>query len=512
MSKRTASIFISSVVVFAVTTATRAELRMPRVFTDHMVLQHELPIRVWGWSDAGSKVKTEINGESAIAIADTNGRWQVVLPAMKSDGRAHTLVVTAGGDEIKLKDVLLGEVWICGGQSNMGRPVTGEQSRSADFPKIRLFNISGNTPRNEGIDDTFGWATCTPETTVRAGDGSREKGRRGFTEVGYVFGRNIHEQLDVPVGLIQMNCGGSTAKDWTPTAGVADSLTYDEPIKGLTHKPGVLYEVRMRGIVPFTARGVIWYQGEDDGRNQNYDKDLKALIESWRALFDRPNLPFYMAQIAQTGYASGMLRVWESQVWVANNVSHTGLAPSNDLQDKGIRDDKGNPKQKLPATGWPISGGSNPHPPNKHLIGTRLADIALAKTYGKLDREVFGPMYDSHEIKDGKVFIKFKHIGKGLKTDNAKPVNWFQVAPPLSKDEYHPSDQHYTGRLRKHFVKATAEIVGKDTIVVHIPAEVSEPFWISFAWHPLARHNLYNSEGLAAFPFRIWPGVPPAPK
>ena len=399
-----------------------------------------------------------------------------------------------------------------GGQSNMGRPVTREQARSADFPKIRLFNISGNTPRSEGIDDTFGWTVCTPEVIARAGDGSRAKGRRGFTEVGYVFGRDIHEELGVPVGLIQMNCGGSTARDWTPTSGVAESLTYDEPIKGLTHKSGVLYEVRMRGIVPFTARGVIWYQGEDDGRNQNYDKDLKALIESWRALFDRPDLPFYMAQIAQTGYASGMLGVWESQVWVANNVLYTGLAPSNDLQDKGMRTDEGNPKQGAPATGWPIAGGSNPHPPNKHLIGKRLASIALARTYRKLDREVFGPMYDSHEFKDGKVFIKFKHVGNGLNTDDAKSVNWFQVASPLSKDEYHPSDQHYSGRLRKHFLKATAEIVGKDIIAVSMPPEISKPFWISFAWHPLARHNVYNSEGLAAFPFRIWPGVPPAPK
>jgi len=222
-------------------------------------------------------------------------------------------------------------------------------------------------------------------------------------------------------------------------------------------------------------------------------------------------MPFYMIQIAQTTYAAGMLRVWESEAWILENVPHTGLAPSNDLQDRSLRiDDKGALRQ--PPSGFPIVSGSNPHPPNKHLVAERAANIALAKTYGKIDREVFGPMVDSHEVRDGKVVIKFKHVGDGLKTDDGKAPNWFQVASPLSKEAYHPSEHHYMLRLRQKMVSVKAKIAGKDTVVVHLPPDMKEVFWVSFAWNALARHNLRNSEGLSAIPFRIWNGVPPKPE
>jgi len=465
----------------------RADVRIAKVFTDHVVLQQEMPVAVWGQADPDTTITVTIADASATAKTNPRGQWRVDLPAMKADGKAHTLAVTAGGKQIELNDVLLGEVWICGGQSNMGRPVTGEQVRSADYPRIRLFNISGNTPRKVGMDESFGWAVCSPEVIGRAGDGSQEKGRRGFSEVAYVFGRRIHEELGVPVGLIQMNCGGSTAKDWTPTPGVAESLSYDEPMQGLTHKPGVLYEVRMRGLVPYTARGVVWYQGEDDGRNRQYAEDFCGMIAAWRRLFGRADLPFYFAQIAQTTYASGMLGVWEAQRWTMENVPHTGLAVSNDVYDGTTN---GGFKLRIDEkTGLPIAGGGNPHPTGKHKIAERLARIALDRTYGKAQGVIFGPMYDSHQIRDEKILVKFKHSGSGLKTNDGASPNWFEISDG-NKD-----------RNRTVYVSAQAKIIGPDTVALY-NTTVSEPKQVRFGWHPLARFNLINKEGLPAVSFR----------
>lgn len=465
----------------------RAEVRMPKVFTDHMVLQQEVPVAVWGEAEPGQAVSVALNDKTVTTKADARGRWHVDIPAMRADGKAHALAVTAGDENVEFQDVLLGEVWICGGQSNMGRPVTGDQVKSADFPKIRLFNISGNTPRRTGLDDTFGWAICSPEVIARAGDGSQEKGRRGFSEVGFVFGRRIHEELDVPVGLIQMNCGGSTAKDWTPTPGVADSLTCDQPAERLTHTPGVLYEVRMRGLVPYTARGVVWYQGEDDGRNRQYAEDFSAMIAAWRGRFGRNDMPFYFAQIAQTTYASGMLGVWEAQQWVLENVPYTGLAVSNDIYD-GTKN--GGFIQRIDQkTGLPIAGGGNPHPTGKDKIAERLARIALDRTYGKPQGVLFGPMYDSHRIERDRILVRFAHAGSGLKTNDGAAPNWFEISDG-TKD-----------RNRTVYVRAQAEIVGPDMVAVWAEG-VKEPKQVRFGWHPLARFNLINREGLPAVSFR----------
>jgi sialate O-acetylesterase len=480
-------LFLVTFALLSAPTWLHAELKLAKLFTDHLVLQQELPIAVWGFADLAAEVTVEFNAKIQKATADKLGSWRVDLPAMSADGVSHTLQVTSGTQRVTCKDVLLGEVWICGGQSNMGRPVTGDQTKSADNPQIRLFNISGNVPRSGGIDDTHGWVICSPESIAVAGDGSKEKGRRGFTEVGYVFGRRLQKELKVPVGLIQMNCGGSTAKDWTPTRGVADALVLDEPMKGLTHKPGVLYEVRIRGMVPFTARGVVWYQGEDDGRNKNYAKDFAEMIAAWRGLFSRDDLPFYFAQIAQTTYASGMLGVWESQQWVMNNVPHTGLAVSNDIYD-GTKN--GGFKLRVDSEiALPIAGGGNPHPTGKDRVAERLARIALANTYGRDQGIIYGPMYKSHKIVDGKIQVTFQHVGSGLKTNDNKMPNWFEL-----------SDGTKDGRRTK-YKHAEAKIIGKDTIEVW-SSNVSDPTQVRFGWHPLTRFNLINVEGLPAVSFR----------
>jgi sialate O-acetylesterase len=468
-------------------------LRLAPIFTDHMVLQQEMPIVVWGWAAPAQEVTVALDGQSAKTRAGEDGAWKVTLPAAKADGKAHTLSVKGGGS-IELKDVLLGEVWLCSGQSNMGRPVSAEQAKTADVPLVRLFNSSGETPRRAGMDDVTGWVVCTPASLMKTGDGKGTE-RRGFSEVAYVFGRKLHEELKVPVGLIQANCGGSTAKDWTPPpADVAAKIVLDEPILKITHQSGLLYWVRMRGLVPFAFRGVIWYQGEDDGRNPNYGEDLKKLIESWRTLWNRPDLPFYFAQIAQTGYAGGMLGVWEGQVRVMETVPNTGLAVSNDVYDGTTNG--GFIERPDKETGWTLAGGGNPHPPGKDRIAKRLANIALVKVYTQPDRPLFGPMYDSHEVRGDKVLVKLKYAGSGLATRDGKEPDWFEI-----------SDGTKEGNRLK-YVKAQAKIVGADTVEVSAAA-VPSPKYVRFGWNTLARFNLINKENLPAVSFRTEPAAKP---
>jgi hypothetical protein len=231
---------------------------------------------------------------------------------------------------------------------------------------------------------------------------------------------------------------------------------------------------------------VVWYQGEDDGRNANYRQDFTDLIESWRRLWGRPELPFYFAQIAPTTYSGGMLGVWEAQSRVMEAVPNTGLAVSNDIYDDGPGHFK--PGKTDSATGWPICGGSNPHPPHRPVVAGRLAEIALAKAYG-LDRgEVFGPMYGSHKASGNQMFVTFKHCGKGLASNDQQPLTWFQIAAPAAD-----------GKL--NFVNAQAKIVGKDTVAL-TAAGVENPQHVRFAWNNLARHNLVNSQHLPAVAFK----------
>lgn len=465
--------------------AVAADVRLAKVFTDHMVLQRDKPVAVWGFADPGDKVSVTFAGHETKAGTDNHGRWQVHLPAMKANAKGAPLTVKSDDSTITLRDVLVGDVWVCGGQSNMGRPVNGDQIKSADLPLVRLFNVSGDTPRKEGIDDTFGWAVCTPDVIARAGDGKADK-RRGFTEVGFVFGRHLHQELGVPIGLFQMNCGGSKAKDWTPTPGAAEKLTLGEPVQ-LKHNPGRLYEVRMRGTTPMTVRGAVWYQGEDDGRNSQYGQDFTDMIAAWRKAYRDPKLPFYFAQIAQTTYASGMLKVWEGQSHVFNTVPHTGYAVSNDIY-VGTRN--GGFKERTdPRSGMPIAGGSNPHPTGKDKVALRLARIALHETYSRDQGVIYGPMFASHETVGGKVRVTFKHVGDGLKTNDGRAPNWFEVSD--GKQE----------RGVTIYVPAQAKIVGKDTVEVWADG-VPAPKHVRFGWHPLARFNLINAADLPAVSFR----------
>ena len=454
---------------------------MPKIFSDHMVLQQEMPVAVWGWAGPTENVTVRFCGRQATTKADLQGRWRVSLPSMQADGKAHRFFVE-GNNTLTFADVVLGEVWLASGQSNMNRPVSGKAIPEARYPDIRLFTTNGTVPRRETLNDAVGWVACTPETIAACGDIiGPDNRRRPFSEVAYHFARELHQRLKTPVGIIHTSMGGSTAKDWTPNPNVARQFPFDQDHGDVRHKWGIVYQARLHGVVPFAVKGVVWYQGEDDGRNRNYAQDLKDLIGAWRKAWNQPAMPFYMVQIAQTTYAGGMLGVWEAQQDVVNQVPHTGLAVSNDIYEGTTN---GGFKTRIDGkTGLPIAGGGNPHPTGRPLVAGRLADIALARTYGVGEQVVFGPMYQSHRVDGEKIFVKLQHTGSGLATVDRRPPDWFEISDG------------------KDYVRADAEIVGDDTIVVTSPS-VDKPVSVRFGWHPLVRHNLINKEGLPAVSFR----------
>jgi sialate O-acetylesterase len=467
-----------------------ADVRLPKVFTDHMVLQQGKPIAVWGWADKGENVTASIGGKTASATANDAGKWRVDLPALKADGGKAQVLSIKGNNRIEFKDVLIGEVWLASGQSNMNRPVGGDAIEAAAHPHLRLFTTNGNIPREDTLNETVGWEPCSPQSIGSVGPmvGNRQ---RAFSEVAYHFGEKLHAELKVPIGIIHTSIGGSTAKDWTPNPDIAGQFPFGEEPGDIRHKFGIGYQARIAGLVPYTIKGVIWYQGEDDGRNKKYAADMKALIASWRGLWSDGTLPFYMVQIAQTTYASGMLGVWEAQQEVVKSVPHTGIAVSNDIYEGTnnggfkIRTDK--------TVALPIAGGSNPHPTGRPVVARRLADIALAKIYNRLDREVSGPSYASHEIVGNKIIVTFKNVGAGLKVVEGEELKWFEISDGSQTDERPIAPLVY--------LPAEAKLAGKDKIEISSEA-IAKPAYARFSWHALARHYLVNSENLSALPFR----------
>jgi sialate O-acetylesterase len=432
--------FVVALSLLSVNTAAQAELKLPTIIDSHMVLQRDAPITIWGWDTAGTSVEVSIAGNSEKAKAGDDGKWAVKLPALKADGKAHSMTI-AGSSTVKLEDILVGEVWVGSGQSNMEwqlRNTFGskEAIATAKHPNIRLFHIP-KVSKPKPVDDVNAkWKACTPENVPT------------FSAVLYYFGRKVHEEIDVPVGLINSSWGGSPIEPWTVTS----------------KSSGGMYNGMIAPIVQFKIQGAIWYQGETNviGKNgfKYFDK-TKALIEGWRGKWGH-ELPFYFVQIAPWSgrYDAGQLpALWEAQV-ASLKIPKTGMAVTTDLVDQI----------------------SDIHPRNKLDVGNRLARWALTKTYGKKGIVYSGPLYKSSKVDGNKVVIEFAHA-EGLKSRDGKPLTEFKIAGADGK-----------------FVEATATI--KDSTVVVSADSVSEPKTVQFGWHKIANPNLVNGAGLPASPFQ----------
>ncbi len=442
-------IFRFPVLAFSVllSTTALADVQLPTILDSHMVIQRDRPVKIWGTAQAGEQISVTLGNDTQKATADDSGNWLVELQPQKADGQVRTIKV-AGNNEIVLRDVLVGEVWIGSGQSNMEWPLNqtiggDEAIAGANQPNIRLYHVPKVHADQPASDIQAQWIPSTSDSVP------------GFSAVLYHFGRILSDELGVPIGLINSSWGGSPIEPWTIKDG----------------KSGGMYNGMIAPITNLSVQGAIWYQGETNVMQKNefaYADKMKDLIQGWRSAFDDDNLEFFYVQIApwSGSYEPGQLpALWEAQV-ATLELPLTGMAVTTDLVDN--IDDI--------------------HPRNKRDVASRLSRWALVKTYGHDDLVVSGPLYKGSKKEGNKLRLAFAHA-KGLKSRDGKPLTEFQVADDSG-----------------NFVEAYAEIVD-DTVVVWADS-VAQPTQARFGWHKLANPNLVNEAGLPASPFQTknWRG------
>lgn len=509
-------LFVLVFVVFVLTATAWANVRLPAVIGSNMVLQEGKELNIWGWASPGEKVAVLLNGIEVSAEADKWGEWKVKLPAQEAGG-PFTMRVS-GENSLTLENILIGEVWVCSGQSNMEKrigPQSGQRPvvnwvheiEAADYPEIRLFHVPRATSGIPVSDVNASWMECSPETI---GD---------FSAVGYFFGRDIHRQTGKPVGLIMTAWGGTRSEPWTPPSGFAqvketadisrrvkqanqdyqeETASYLEaksswekqvresavsgmpmpampfrPVHALDshQEPTGLYNAMVAPLIPFSIRGAIWYQGEGNrGDRLEYESKMQALIKGWRAEWNQGDFSFYLVQLAPFNYEntdqvgfSFPEAYYLPEVWVAQlktlKVPNTGMAVTTDITEL-----------------YDI------HPTNKQAVGKRLALWALANDYGRDGLVFSGPLFKGIETDGSRILVSFEHTGSGLASNDGEPLNWFEIAGPDGV-----------------FKKADASIEG--SLVAVSSPEVASPAAVRFGWHELAVPNLVNKEGLPASPF-----------
>jgi sialate O-acetylesterase len=452
-----------------------AAVRLPAILSDHMVLQRSASTPVWGWADAGEPVSVRLGAAEASTRAGADGRWRVDLD-LRTAARAGELQVRGAASGITVRDVLLGDVWLASGQSNMQKPLgerKGERPtfdyraeiEAADAPDVRLFKVARKRAMQPADDVAGEWVRCSPESVERT----------AFSAAAYFFGRRLHRELGVPVGLIDSSVGGTRIELWTPALPAAAAAAADD---------AVLYNGMVAGLAPFGLKGMLWYQGEsnliDDGDGAAYTAKMATLVERWRGAFApraATPLPFYYVQIAPHLYhvvrqakvadpeAAARLRAAQA---AAQAIPGTGMVVTTDLADDL----------------------ADIHPRDKRTVGLRLANLALADAYGRKDIAAYGPQFRAMQVENGRALLSFDH-GAGLFASDRKPLSWFQVAG--ADGRWHPA-------------KADIE---RGRVAVGSP-KVAQPVAVRFAWDEAAEPNLVNGAGLPAVPFRTDEPLPPA--
>ena len=438
-----------------------ADVSLPKIIGDSMVLQRGRTVPIWGKATPGEKVTVAIGETEANATTDADGRWSVKLAALEAGGPFEMSVT--GTNRITLRNVLVGEVWVCSGQSNMEWPMTAvdnsaSEIAAADHPRLRLFHVERKRSE-QPVDDVSGqWQACTPETVAK------------FSAVAYFFGLRLQERLDVPVGLIETAWGGTPAEHWTPSVmfesdpSLRETSDHENARKAMSASSG-LYNGMVAPLVPYGIAGTIWYQGESNvPMARHYRKLFSSMITGWRREWGQGDFPFLFVQIAPWNY--GDIDGWPRE----------GCPLVQEAQLQTL---------SLPKTGMvvitDIGNVADIHPRNKQDVGKRLALAARKIAYGE-DLVHSGPLYDSMTIDGNRIILSFEHVGTGLMAKGGS-LTHFRIA----------------GADRK-FVAAKARIEG-DQIVVSSP-DVSDPIAVRFGFEDIAEPNLFNKEGLPAAPFR----------
>lgn len=458
----------------------RADIRLPKIFSDNMVLQRNASIRVWGWSDPGEELNITLAETTTTCSANEQGQWQVTLPAMQAGG-PYQLKVEGASASVMISQIYVGEVWLCGGQDSMNLGVAESlqiesedelKKRLAEFTndRIRLFTIEPSL--KESIPDELGevqtWATCSSDSV------------ESFSTIGYHFASQLLTQLDLQkeyqdtklvIGLIDISSSQSTCESWIST----ESLSADESLKPLLEhwqdqeqidnsRPSMLFNGTLAPIFRFQISGAIWYQGESNiGRGQQFQRLLPMMIDDWRTGFGQKALPFYFAQPKPKRYEEqdpqALPEIWDAQLKTLFSKEAAGLAITVDLN-----------KGDLSASDF------------SQEVGRRFSLLALANNYGMEGLVSNGPIYASKSIEEDSILIKFSNVGEGLVVDGE--ITEFTIC---GEDG--------------NFVAATATIEDEKTIRVSSP-EVEKPANVRFGWTDSAQPNLKNSAGLPASPFR----------
>jgi len=537
MNKTTTLLFAAFVSLFASTSS--ADVHMPRLFGDNMVLQQQTTSTVWGFAQPGEKVTVTASwGAKANAVANEQGDWKVLLPTPKH-GTGFSLTIR-GDNKIEIKNVAIGEVWLCAGQSNMGWAVRmtfggEEEAASADAPGFRIFRSSRehwHKPLKESRDRLARWKPCNPESAAYC------------SAVSYYFGKKLHKELGIPVGIIQQAYAGTPIEAWMPweiqkddpraqahrtqyiesgqrqisrmgktvekalsnfeselkeyNARIDSGETMKNKVKPLApptivqpatlghQMPGNIFNAMIHPVRPYGIRGMIWYQGERNAKNvpqaMHYRRQLPQMIEyyrkSWHELSGgntNPKFPCYFTQLPSWNPPQSEPVEGVRASWAVSREMMRLVTEECENTGMAVAIDTGDAIQL--------------HPKNKRPIGIRHAYLALKQTYGK-DIVDYGPRYRSQKIEGGKLVLKFDSIGSGLMSAREGPIDSFAIAG--ADRQWHWAD---------------AEIKG-GAVVLSSP-DVKQPIAARYAWamNPSQRNLLYNREGLPASPFRTddWP-------
>jgi len=460
---------------------TKAEVTLPKIFSSNMVLQRNSPVPVWGHAETGEQISVSFAGQVQNTIADNNGNWFVTLAPLTVNCKPAEMIIT-GTNTIKLGNILVGDVWLCSGQSNMEYPLDrslkkylapekGTDLAIEEFSKLKsdqIRYIYADKQRTKEDIKSIGWITQSNDSVLRK-----------VSAVGYFFAKDINLELNVPIGIISTSWGGTRIEEWTPSAAYLNSAVFKDSIKEKKNfqidgiVPGQKFESMLKPIIPFAIKGMLWYQGESNciiEDQQTYPEKVKLMVETYRSLFKNAAMPFYYVQIAPYLYSHRkkdkkkhipeQLAVFREAQAQCLSIPYSGMVVTTDLVDNA----------------------SNIHPPYKWDVAHRLALLALNNTYGR-NVVCSGPTYKSYIIKRNKVIISFNNIAGGLVSHDDHSLSWFLIAGPDGK-----------------FIPAQAEIKGNKVVVMSI--NIQNPVAVRFAWNESAIPNFYNKGGLPAVPFR----------
>ncbi|MBI1341297.1 MAG: sialate O-acetylesterase [Terrimonas sp.] len=438
-----------------------ANIRLPHILGNNMVLQQQSKASLWGWGDPGEKIIVSATWSQNLdsTITDSDGKWKIKINTPTAGG-PYSITLKAW-NTLQLENILIGEVWVCSGQSNMEwSSYNGNQQILDEMPnctnnKIRLFHIPRTTADYPQDNCEGQWETCSPNTL------------KGFSAIGYFFGKKLEKELGVPIGLIMTAWGGTPVEVWTPKTVIENHAVMKEAAQQLAPtpwgpvEPGLTFNAMISPITHFEIAGAIWYQGESNtGTAYAYRKTFGAMIQSWRQIWKK-NFPFYYVQIAPYNYGNknigALLREQQTQTLALDN---TGIVVITDLVDDI----------------------NNIHPANKIDVAVRLANLALGKTYGKNIAGIESPAFNHFEIKNNELHLYFDHAPNGLFI-KGKAASEFYIA----------------GEDRV-FLPATVKVL-QDRVILKNKM-IRKPVAARFGFSNTAMPNLFSREGLPVCPFR----------